>query len=305
MVVLTDQYPELLESAPRPRMHPCRSSTSQGEQIVRTSFGMPGGSFGFRLDLSPVVRKLLIVTLAVWGVQVILGLAGTTFFTDLFALDPQKALPWRPWQVVTYMFLHSAPSPHHSWSLWHILFNCLILAFMGAPVERQLGGRRFLRFYLLCGLTGGLLTLLPPFQAVTLGASGAVFGVMTAFGLLYPNMPIYILFIFAVPAKFVVMGLAVIQLLSALSPSHDGTSYIAHIGGMMTGYVLLRGVPLIGRLRSRVELQQERKRSDRIVRGRKTINEILDKYNAEGRSSLTQEEWNTLLAESKRSHDGH
>ena len=63
---------------------------------MRTSFGKPGGSFGFRLDLSPVVRKLLIVTLSVWGVQVILGLAGTTFFTDLFALNPEKALPWRP-----------------------------------------------------------------------------------------------------------------------------------------------------------------------------------------------------------------
>jgi membrane associated rhomboid family serine protease len=254
--------------------------------------------------LSPVVRKLLIINFSVWGVQVILGLAGTSFFTDLFALDPQRVLPWRPWQVVTYMFLHSAPSPHHSWSLWHILFNSLILAFMGGPVERSLGSRRFLRFYLLCGVAGGVLTLLPPFQATTLGASGAVFGVMTAFGLLFPNMPIYILFLFAVPAKFVVIGLAIIQLLSAATSQEDGVSYIAHLGGMAAGYLLLRGVPFVGTLQSRTKERRSAQKSARVARGRKSINEILDKYNAEGRQSLTQEEWNTLLEESKRSHDG-
>lgn len=271
---------------------------------MRTSYGPPGGSFGFRLDITPVVRKLLIVNVSVWGAQVILGLAGSTILIDLFALDPQRVLPWRPWQVVTYMFLHSAPAPNHPWSIWHIIFNSLILAFMGGPVERRLGGRRFLRFYLLCGVSGGLLTLLPPFQATTLGASGAVLGVLTAFGLLYPNMPLYILFLFAVPAKYVVIGLAVFQVLSAMTSSSDGVSYIAHIGGMATGYLLLRGAPFVGRLRSRVERQKHEERNRRIARGRRSINEILDKYNAEGRESLTQEEWNTLLEESRRTHDG-
>ena len=97
----------------------------------------------------------------------------------------------------------------------------------------------------------------------------------------------------------------IIQLLSAVTSSHDGTSYIAHIAGMLTGYLLLRGVPFVGRLRTQVDKQQQEKRAERVARGRRTINEILDKYNAEGRSSLTQEEWNTLLDESKRSHDGH
>ena len=265
---------------------------------MRTSFGPPGGSFGFRFDLSPVVRKLLIINFSVWGVQVLLGLAGATFFTDLFALDPQRVLPWRPWQIVTYMFLHSQPSP------WHVVFNSLILAFMGGPVERSLGSRRFLRFYLLCGVAGGLLILLPPFQATTLGASGAVFGVMTAFGLLFPNMPIYIMFLFAVPAKFVVIGLALIQLLSAITARNDGVSYIAHIGGMAAGYLLLRGIPSLDRWRSVARKRRDLQKAARVARGRKSINEILDKYNAEGRQSLTQEEWNTLLEESKRSHDG-
>jgi membrane associated rhomboid family serine protease len=256
------------------------------------------------MDITPVVRKLLIINVSVWGAQVLFGLAGSTLLTDLFALDPHRVLPWRPWQVVTYMFLHSAPAPHHPWSIWHIVFNCLLLAFMGGPVERRLGGSRFLRFYLLCGVSGGLLTMLPPFQAVTLGASGAVFGVLTAFGLLFPNMPLYILFLFAVPAKYVVIGLAIFQLLSAMSSSSDGVSYIAHIGGMATGYLLLRGVPFVDVLRRKVGTQRQEQKAQRIARGRRSINEILDKYNAEGRESLTQEEWNTLLEESRRTHDG-
>ena len=137
------------------------------------------------------------------------------------------------------------------------------------------------------------------------GALTAVLGVLTAFGLLYPNMPLYILFLFAVPAKYVVIALAIMQLLSAMSSGGDGVSYIAHIGGMATAYLLLRGVPFVARLRRNREAQQQEERSQRIARGRRSINEILDKYNAEGKESLTQEEWNTLLEESRRTHEGN
>ena len=268
----------------------------------KSSFGASGGPFQFNLDVTPVLRKLLIAHIAVWGVQVVFGLLGVGFFQDLFALDPDAVLPWRPWQLVTYMFLHSAPDPagQSSWSILHIVFNMLILAFMGGPVERQLGARRFLRLYFLCGIAGGLVTLLPPFRAVTLGASGAVYGVLTAFGLLFPNAPVYIFLLFAVPAKWVVIALAVMQVLYAIDSPHAGVSYISHVGGMAAAYLWLRGWPRQARLASWWQRRSARRSAERRARSLAGHDEILDKMNREGRESLTREEWRALLEASKR-----
>jgi membrane associated rhomboid family serine protease len=270
----------------------------QGGIVYGGRFGE--GSFGFRLDLSPVVRKLLLANFGVWFIQLLFFWMGSSWFEDLFALDPERALPWRPWQIVSYMFLHSAPAPGRGWTPMHILINMLILALIGGPVERRLGSSRFLRYYLLCGVAGGLLTLLPPFQATVVGASGAVLGVLTAFGIFFPNAPVYIFFLFAVPAKVFVIFMALLNLMSAAGSARDGIAYMAHLGGMAAGYVMLRGAPLSGRLRRRWEERQhdvEVRRRDEV---RRKLDDILDKMQREGKESLSQEDWNTLLEESRR-----
>jgi membrane associated rhomboid family serine protease len=259
------------------------------------------GSFSFGLDITPTVRKLLIATFGVWFVQLGFGFAHSSAFEELFALNPHRALPWHPWQLVTYMFLHSAPAQGGGFNPMHILLNMLMLVMFGGAVERQLGSRRFLRYYLLCGIAGGLLTLLPPFRAITVGASGAVLGVLTAFGLLYPDAPVLLLFI-PVPAKVLVIFLALLNLFSAAG-AQGGISYIAHVGGMAAGYLMLRGVPFTRGLRGRWSARERERRQERRAELKQHMDDILDKMNREGRESLSQQDWRSLLDESRRMRD--
>lgn len=258
-------------------------------------FGAPG-SFGFSLDLTPMVRRLLIANFAVWILQLIFRQTGGTFFDDMFALDPATVLPWRPWQILTYMFLHGPGA-------WHILMNMLILALMGGPVERRLGSARFLRYYLLCGVAGGLLQLVPPFRAPTVGASGAVLGVLTAFAVFYPNAKMLLFFLIPVSARVVVIFYAVLSLLSAASSSGDGIAHMAHLGGIAAGYFMLRGVPFADRLRRRWESQQASKRRQEHEELRDKLDEVLDRMNRVGEQGLTQDDWNTLLDASRKRRD--
>lgn len=259
--------------------------------LYRGQYG--GGSFGFRLEVTPIVLRLLIANGAVWFLQWVFHTGGSSFVENAFALDPDTVLPWRPWQLVTYMFLHGP-------GFWHIGFNMLILWMFGGPVERQLGAKRFLRYYLICGIAGGVLQLLPPFRATTVGASGAVLGVLTAFGVLFPNAPIHVLFLFPVPAKVVVIFLALMNLMSAAGSSRDGIAYMAHVGGMAAGYIMLRGMPFTERLRRRWDERQHDLRSQRREDVRRKLDDILEKMHREGKESLSQDDWNTLLDESRR-----
>jgi membrane associated rhomboid family serine protease len=268
--------------------------------MVRTGLGT--SSFRFGIDLTPMVRKLLIITVAVWLVQLGFSFAKSSLFEDLFALDPRTALPWRPWQLVSYMFLHSVPGQGGRFDPLHIFFNMLMLVLFGGQVERAMGSRKFLRYYLVCGVAGAVLTLLPPFNAVTVGASGAVLGVLTAFGLLFPDEPILLLVVF-VPAKIVVLLMALLTLFSAASATAGGISHIAHLGGMAAGYLMLRGVPFTGRLTRGMKRRNAERESRRRLEVKHQMDEILDKMNREGRESLSQKDWRTLLEESKRRRD--
>lgn len=269
---------------------------------MRTArFGM--SAFQFGLDITPVVRKLLIANFAVWVLQLGLAFAGRDDIERLFALHPQAVLPWRPWQFLTYMFLHSAPPPGGGgFNPLHILLNMLMLLMFGGAVERQMGGRRFLRYYLICGVVGGVLTLMPGFRAVTLGASGAVLGVLTAFAVFFPDVQV-LLFFFPVPAKVMVIFLALLNLMSAVGGGGGNISYIAHIGGMAAGFVMLRG----GRITARLQRSAARRATQRRAAAREDLrqrmDDVLDKMNREGRESLSQDDWRTLLEESRRLRD--
>lgn len=154
----------------------------------------------------------------------------------LLMLSPKLVLQhFALWQLVTYMFLHEG--------VFHILFNMLALWMFGSTLESDWGTRRFLKYYFLCGVGAGLCDIalnayLGNWNTSTLGASGAVFGLLLAFGLLYPNAPI-IFFIFPIKAKYLVMIYGAIALLGVIGPG-NGVSHIAHLGGMVFGYFYLR-----------------------------------------------------------------
>jgi membrane associated rhomboid family serine protease len=140
-------------------------------------------------------------------------------------------------QVFTYMFLH--------FGTMHVLFNMLGLWFFGVPIEQTWGTRRFVRFYLYCGLAAGICVLIvnvltSDWATPTLGASGAIFGVLVAFGVLFPDTIILMFFLFPMKAKYAVMIYVAIELLVTLQSIHTGVSTVAHLGGAAFGYLFVK-----------------------------------------------------------------
>ena len=160
----------------------------------------------------------------------------------------------RLWQPVTYMFLHAG--------VFHLLFNMLALWLIGTELERIWGTRYFLKFYFVTGIGAGALTVLfalLPFgfaQQVygsnVIGASGAIYGLLLAYALYFPDRPIYMYFLFPIPAKYFVLILGAIAFYSSLG-STGGVANATHLGGLAVGYLFLKGTPInpLGELRYR------------------------------------------------------
>ncbi|HSK08733.1 MAG TPA: rhomboid family intramembrane serine protease [Vicinamibacterales bacterium] len=197
---------------------------------VSYSFG-PG-------PVSPVIKVLIWTNVAffvlAWVVPVIrayLGLLPEAVFGRFFL-----------WQPFTYLFLHAG--------FFHIIFNMLALWMFGVELERLWGSRFFLKYYLVTGVGAGLTTLavaLLPGEAgatvrysITVGASGAIYGLLLAYALYFPNRPIYLWLLFPIPAKYFVLIIGGIALLSSMGANQGGVANIAHLGGLVFGYLYLR-----------------------------------------------------------------
>ncbi len=156
------------------------------------------------------------------------------------------------WQPVTYMFLHAG--------ITHILFNMLALWMFGVELERMWGSRFFLKYYFVAGIGAAATTMALSFvpgafgnqlyYSLTIGASGAIYGILLAYALYFPNRPIYMYFVFPIPAKYFVMIVGAISLLSSMS-GPSGIAHTTHLGGLVAGYLYLKG----GRMHLMSELQ--------------------------------------------------
>ena len=189
---------------------------------------------------TPAVKMLIWVNVGVFVAGAVIPPLGRLLI-DLFGLRPQAVLTGlRIWQPVTYLFLHGG--------IGHILFNMLVLWMVGVQLERLWGLRFFLRYYFITGVGAGVATIVagllpfafsePTYLAVTIGASGAIYGLLMAFAIYYPRAPILMFFLFPVPAKYFVMIIGAITFLSV--PRSAGVAHIAHLGGLVVGYVYLK-----------------------------------------------------------------
>lgn len=190
--------------------------------------------------LTPAIKMLIAANVLMFVITILTGGA----IADLLGLEPQDTLAGlRIWQPVTYMFLHGG--------FFHILFNMLTLWMFGTELERMWGSRFFTKYYFVCGLgaaaTQILLSFVPGsfgdqmYLTTTIGASGAVYGVLLAYALYFPNRPIYMYFVFPIPVKYFVMILGGISLLSAMGGG-GGVAHTAHLGGLVAGYLYLKGM---------------------------------------------------------------
>ena len=184
---------------------------------------------GFSL-LPPAVKHLLIINVLVFGADYVLQRQGI-YLGNILALFSLQSGNFHLWQPLSYMFMHA--------NLSHIFFNMFNLWMFGAAMENFWGTKRFLTYYLACGIGAGLLYMLLPGMHVTVGASAAVYGLLLAFGMTFPNQYIYLYFLMPIKTKWFITGMIVIELLQGIFYSYDGVAHFAHLGGMLIGFLLI------------------------------------------------------------------
>lgn len=183
------------------------------------------------------VKWLLISNVAIFVLSYLSMGTGLAQFFRLLALTPAAVVGHLAvYQLVTYLFLHGG--------FWHLIVNMFTLWMFGATLERDWGTRNFLKYYFLCGIGAGICDVvvnaaIGNWGTSTIGASGAIYGLLLAFGVMYPEQTILMSFVFPIKAKYFVMIYGAIALLSSLNVN-SGVSDIAHLGGMLFGLAYLK-----------------------------------------------------------------
>jgi membrane associated rhomboid family serine protease len=188
--------------------------------------------FSFGYGLTPVVKNLMIIVGFVFLLQMLMG-AWVEFY---FGLVPILVLKkYFLWQLFTYIFLHGG--------LGHIFFNLLALYMFGGELENYWGSNRFLFYFFFCGIGAGICTVLftpEAYQSIpVIGASGAIYGLLLAFGWLFPNRPIFIYFLLPIPAKYLVIIFGLIEFFSSMQGVGGGVAHLTHLGGLLFGLLYM------------------------------------------------------------------
>ena len=299
-----------------------------------------------------MTKNLLIINILAFVATSVFKMQGIDL-TSLLGLHFFLASDFHVYQFFTYMFLHGG--------FTHILFNMFALWMFGSVIERVWGPKKFLFYYIVCGVGAGLtqemvqyadyaIQGLAAYQYVntgtvqmttetyinlwtTIGASGAVYGILLAFGMIFPNERLFIIpFPFPIKAKWLILGYIVIELFSAMSGPGDGVAHMAHLGGMLFGFLLIRywqkhpdssqrfgrsqGMEFFDNLKRRFDERQyargtkagqpdPRRETDEEYNARQHANQeeidaILDKIRKSGYDSLTREEKLKLFEQSRR-----
>lgn len=284
------------------------------------TFSRPGElRIGFRRP-TMLVTWLVIINVAVHLLHLILSNASPLWFTRFFGLSLDGIAHLKIWQLVTYMFVHDAGD------LLHIVFNMLLLYFVGGEIERGFGRERFLWFYFTCGIIGGLAYLTlgglayaglinPVYYVLPLvGASGAVWGLLMAAMIFYPQMQI-IFIIFPMPIRVfgaIMLGLVFLQAISPGGVDNLGGE-VCHFGGAMAGVGILyywgvmpslrfgsgSGPGVVARLKKGAWARKQRKMAEEQI----YVDRILEKVHQEGISSLSRRERKILAEATQRQRE--
>ncbi|MBI4457059.1 MAG: rhomboid family intramembrane serine protease [Acidobacteria bacterium] len=192
--------------------------------------------YEYRVSLGPPITPAVKYLIIANAVAFLMQLLTANQMLVIFGLTPALvAQQFFLWQLASYLFLHGG--------LMHIVFNMFGLWMFGSELERIWGSAFFLRYYFITGIGAGLLSVAvhPTSVQVTIGASGAIYGVLLAYGMMFPNRMLLLYFIVPIKAKYFVIGLGLLTFVSALQAPGSPTAHLAHLGGMLFGVAYLKG----------------------------------------------------------------
>jgi membrane associated rhomboid family serine protease len=306
------------------------------------------------MQMPPVIKTLLLLNVAAYLIDSLLASTMGIEIAKIFGLYYVQHPDFRLYQLLTYMFMHEG--------FIHLFFNMFALWMFGNVIEQVWGPKKFIFYYICCGIGAGFVQEvvqygtymyegLAAYQYVntgsvqmttdayinlwtTIGASGAVYGILLAFGMIFPNERLFIIpFPFPIKAKWLIVGYFAIELFSAMSAPGDGVAHMAHLGGMLFGWILIRywknhpdssqrfdrnnGMEFFDRMKRKFDERQHasrmkaehtdnpRRETDeeynaRQHRNQEEIDAILDKIRKSGYDSLTKEEKQKLFDQSRR-----
>jgi membrane associated rhomboid family serine protease len=197
------------------------------------------------------LKWLLITNVALFVLSFFMVRAGAGgFFRNFYLVPAQVVTTFAVWQVVTYMFFHAG--------FGHILWNMLTLWMFGIDLERTWGTQRFLKFYFACGIGAGVAVILVNYAfgdpaVATIGSSGAIYGILMAYAILFPDRLILFGFLIPIKVKYFVMIMGAVVFMNSFVSTNSGISQVAHLGGLLVGFLMLRGRWLVKRVRLPVE----------------------------------------------------
>ena len=215
--------------------------------MAQRNYGYSRSAWGRGGGTPFAVKWLLISNVAIYLLFALTTRFGGDGFFSHFALVPGMVIGFpAPWQLATYMFLHDPGG------IGHILFNMLSLWMFGCDLERDWGSKKFLQYYFLCGIGAGISVVIASMlfggmNVPTIGASGAIYGILMAYGVLYPDRILLMNFLFPIKAKYFVMIVGAIAFMQSILASGSGVSHVAHLGGLIFGFLYLRSKMLKGR----------------------------------------------------------
>jgi len=258
--------------------------------------------------LTPTVKKLMIINGGIFLLQQFTGLVKPNMLEYFFGLHHLGLFhEFKLWQVFTYMFLHGG---------WlHIIFNLIALWMFAGELEQVWGSKKFLRYYLYSGIGAGIFIALMNYfvfinyqiNPVTIGASGAIYAILLAYGLTWPNREVLLYFLFPVKMKYLVIVFGLIEFFGTLS-SAAGTggniSHVGHLGGLISGFIFImyrtkfsggkkastKNINPLNTSLKKIRIKKKKKEIETRIKAKEIIDELLEKIARSGMSSLSPDE---------------
>lgn len=225
--------------------------------------------------MTPVVRQLLLANVVVY----LLVPRMSELYVTLWLYPPLMLV--RPWTPFTYMFLHGG--------FMHLLFNMIALFFFGPRLEAMLGSRHFMGLYVVSGVMGAVLSLIPPYAPIV-GASGAVFGVLLGYAMYWPRDRIFIWGVVPVEARIFVIFLTVLSLVSGFGGAGGGIAHFAHLGGFLGGWLYLK----LRKQTSPARRFQKKTESPGVKMGDRQVLEQWKRIRPDGLHEVNREEYERI-----------